>query len=132
MTTNRLATLGMLALVAMVFSSVTPVEAAPSPGSGGGSFPTLDSCVAATYGSDGVLSFRNRCSQDAHVLFFANSNVYGGWHIASGSEESTGYSGVQISAAGGMTYYACPEGSSPVDSNNQSVAKRRAASYRCI
>jgi hypothetical protein len=91
----------------------------------------LNTCVTAIYGNDGILSFENRCPQDAHVLFYANANVYGGLHIARGASESTGYNGTQVAQAGGISMYACPEGSNPVDGNGQSVAKQRGARYFC-
>lgn len=130
MSTTRVIQLAAIAIAVLTVSlgiKIKAVSAAPARYAS-----PLSSCVDESYiGSQDLLAFRNGCSEDADVFFYANSSIYGEIHVGSGSTEETGYSRSVIQRAGGMTSYACPRGYAPVDENDQLATSKKVSRYRC-
>jgi len=79
--------------------------------------PDLISCIVPTYKNDPVtgdhLLLQNNCSIRAQVYFYASSQVHGGVALDPGEVDNTYAAYDQITAAGGVSLYACPIGDTP-------------------
>jgi len=93
--------------------STTPTATLTTTTSGWRAISPVFNCVSQSYVNDD-LTFTNNCNQPLYVTWWIGGHS-GSWTIDPGASTHTGYTGEDVAAGGGDTFYVCPKGDSPVD-----------------
>jgi hypothetical protein len=117
-------------------SSASTPPGASTPSNAKDVSPLPGACVTRFWNPNNYnwLALQNDCGQPIYVEFIFNHNV--GWamtgaaSIAVGAHLDTGRSSNDINQAGGYSLYVCPDGSTPVDLNGQTL-QTNVSEFRC-
>lgn len=97
-----------------------------------------NSCVGEFYDPQfyNWLSLQNNCGQAIHIQFTSanrGGQVWGAVSLGPGKKANTGSSQAEVTKAGGLLLYVCPDGSISVDSSNDQQVSTHAGSvaFRC-
>ncbi len=88
----------------------------------------LKQCITQSYDHDD-LTFTNTCNVTVYTEWHIGPH-FGSWNIDPGTYQHTGYTGADVAAGGGDTYYVCPKNYSPVDSSYRRITTS-VSNYTC-